>query len=254
MIWLYKNFPLCFCSSQAQIVVKDQSNNVICTSPLGLGDNNTTLFSGVANCGVVTCPQPTNLAVNNQGTLSWTPGGTETQWEVFVQPYQNGTLPQSGTIINTPFYTPSPSDFVDATAGTYEFLVRAVCGPNDKSYWSGPQEFIRNNEAVNAIHLPVNSTEMCDAYGAMASFIGATPSSEPTACEGVNGGDVWFDFVATSKVHYIEIKDLAPGSYYTSSYEPEFPRIMMSLYRQLPDNSLVEMGCSDNNSFTGKQY
>ncbi|MBF6640303.1 choice-of-anchor J domain-containing protein [Flavobacterium sp. J49] len=236
--------------SQAQIVVKDQSNNIIWTSPLGLGDNNTTLFSSVANCGVVTCPQPTNLAVNNQGTLSWTPGGTETQWEVFVQPYQNGTIPQSGTIVNTPSYTPSASDFIDATAGTYEFLVRAVCGPNDKSYWSGPQEFIRNNEAVNAIHLPVNSTEMCDAYGAMASFIGATPSAEPTTCGGVNGGDVWFDFVATSKVHYIEIKDLAPGSYYVSSYEPEFPRIMMSLYRQLPDNSLVEMGCSDNNSFT----
>ncbi|MEK8181177.1 choice-of-anchor J domain-containing protein [Flavobacterium buctense] len=236
--------------SQAQIVVKDQANNVIWTSPLGLGDNNTTLFSGVATCGVITCPQPTNLAVNNQGTLSWTPGGTETQWEVFIQPYQNGTIPQSGITVTTPFYTPSASDFIDATAGTYEFLVRAVCGPNDKSYWSGPQEFIRNDEPINAIHLPVNSTEMCDAFGAMASFIGSTASTVPTACEGVNGGDVWFDFVATSKVHYIEIKDLAPGSYYTSSYESEFPRIMMSLYQQMADNSLVEMGCSENNSFT----
>jgi gliding motility-associated-like protein len=60
---------------------------------------------------------------------------------------------------------------------------------------------------------------------------------------------VWFDFVATSKVHYIEIKDLGPGSYYTSSYEPAFPKIMMSVYEQLSDGSLVEMGCSDNNSY-----
>jgi gliding motility-associated-like protein len=236
--------------SQAQIVIKDQSNNVIWTSPLGLGDNNTTLFSGVANCGVVTCPQPTNLAVNNQGTLSWTPGGTETQWEVFIQPYQNGTLPQSGTLVNTPSYTPVASDFTNAMDATYEFLVRAVCGPNDRSYWSGPQEFIRNDESANAIRLQVNSNETCNVYGANASFFGATASTVPTTCEGVNGGDVWFDFVATSKVHYIEIKDLAPGSYYVSSFEGEFPRIITSLYRQMPDNTLVEMGCSDNNSFT----
>ncbi len=236
--------------SQAQIVIKDEANNVVWTSPLGLGTVNTNLFTGVATCGVVTCPQPTNLTVNNQGTLSWTPGGTETNWEVSIQSYQNGTIPQIGIPVTTPFYTPSPSDFADATAGTYEFLVRAVCGPNDKSYWSGPQEFIRNDESVNAIHLQVNANETCNVYGENASFLGATASSEPTACEGVNGGDVWFDFVAASKVHYIEIKDLAPGSYYASSYEGNFPRIIISLYRQMPDNSLVEMGCSDNNSFT----
>lgn len=236
--------------SQAQIVIRDESNNVVWTSPLGLGAVNTNLFTGVATCGVITCPQPTNLTSNSLGTLSWTPGGTETQWEVFIQPFQNGTIPQSGTIVNTPSYTPVATDFFDPTASTYEFLVRAVCGPNDKSYWSGPQEFIRNDEPANAIHLPVNSTEMCNAYGANASFLSATASAVPTICEGVNGGDIWFDFVATSKVHYVEIKDLAPGSYYTSSYEGNFPRLIISLYRQMPDNSLVELGCSDNNSFT----
>jgi gliding motility-associated-like protein len=236
--------------SQAQIIIKDELDNVVWTSPLGLGDNNTNIYSGFASCGVITCPQPTNLSVNNQGAFSWTPGGSETQWEVFVQPFQNGTLPQSGTIVNSPSYTPSATDFADPTMATYEYFVRAICGPNDKSYWSGPKTFVRNDEPVNAIHLQVNSNETCNTYVQKASFIGATASTIPTSCEGVNGGDVWFDFVATSKVHYIEIKDLSPGSYYTSSFEPVFPRIMMSLYQQMPDNSLVEMGCSDNNSFT----
>jgi gliding motility-associated-like protein len=236
--------------SQAQIIIKDELDNVVWTSPLGLGDNNTNIYSGIASCGTVTCPQPTNLSVNNQGTFSWTPGGAETQWEVFVQPFQNGTLPQSGTLVNSPSYTPSAIDFVDPTMASYEYFVRAICGPNDKSYWSGPKTFVRNDEPENAIHLQVNSNETCNTYGQKASFIGATASTIPTSCEGVNGGDVWFDFVATSKVHYIEIKDLSPGSYYASSFEPEFPRIMMSLYQQMSDNSLVEMGCSDNNSFT----
>jgi gliding motility-associated-like protein len=236
--------------SQAQIIIKDELDNVVWTSPLGLGPVNTNIYSGIASCGTVTCPQPTNLSVNNQGAFSWTPGGAETQWEVFVQPFQNGTLPQSGTIVNSPSYTPSAIDFADPTTATYEYFVRAICGPNDKSYWSGPKTFIRNDEPLNAIHLQVNSNETCNTYGQKASFIGATASTIPTSCEGVNGGDVWFDFVATSKVHYIEIKDLSPGSYYTSSFEPVFPKIMMSLYQQMPDNSLVEMGCSDNNSFT----
>lgn len=235
--------------SQAQAVVKDEFNNVIWTSPLGLGAVNTNIYTGFSSCGVITCPQPTNLAVNNQGVLSWAAGGSETQWEVFIQPMENGTLPQSGTIVNSPTYTPVASDFTDLTAGTYEFFVRAVCGTNDKSYWSGPKVFVRNDEPTTAIRLQPNANETCTTYGSKASFIGATPSSVPTACEGVNGGDIWFDFIATSKVHFIEIKDLSPGSYYDSSYEPAFPNIMMSLYDEMQDGSLVEKGCSNNNSF-----
>ncbi len=236
--------------SEAQAVIRDESDNVIWTSPLGLGTVNTNIYTGFSSCGVITCPQPTDLTVNNQGVLSWTPGGSETQWEVFVQPMENGTLPQSGTIVNSPTYTPVASDFMNSMDGTYEYFVRAVCGADDNSYWSGPKVFIRNDEPANAIRLVVNSNEICDVYGAKASFIGATPSSEPTSCEGVNGGDVWFDFIATSKVHYVEIKDIAPGNYYDSSFMGIWPKIMMSLYEELPDGSLVEMGCSDNNSFT----
>src|SRR5690606_33020052 len=134
---------------EAQAVVKDEFNNVIWTSPLGLGAVNTNIYTGFSSCGVITCPQPIDLTVSNQGVLSWTAGGTETQWEVFIQPMENGTLPQSGITVNSPNYTPVASDFVDLTAGTYEFFVRAICGTDDTSYWSGPKVFVRNDEPAN---------------------------------------------------------------------------------------------------------
>ena len=234
--------------SQAQIIIKDSNNNVVWTSPLGLGTVNTNIYSGFASCGTITCPEPTNLAVNNQGVLSWNPGGTETQWEVFVQPIGNGTLPQSGIIVNTPNYTPVAADFTNPTSSTYEYFVRAICSTTNKSYWSGPKVFIRNNEPTTSVTLQVNNNDQCTVSGKDVSFIGATASTTPTTCGGTNGGDVWFDFVAASKVHTIELSNFAPGNYYTSSYEGPWPKIIMSLYEVQPDGSLIEKGCSENNS------
>ena len=234
--------------SQAQIIIKDVNNNIIWTSPLGLGAVNTNIYSGFASCGTITCSQPTNLTVNNQGVLSWTPGGNETQWEVFIQPVENGTLPQSGIIVNNPNYTPVASNFSISSSSTYEYFVRAICSTTNKSYWSGPKVFIRNDEAATSVTLPINSGNQCTVSGSNVSFIGATASTNPTTCAGTNGGDVWFDFIATSKVHTIELSDFAPGSYYASSFEGPWPKIIMSLYEVQLDGSLIEKGCSENNS------
>ena len=235
--------------SQAQMVVRDESNTIVWTSPLGLGTPYTNIYTGFAACGTITCPQPSNLTSSNQGNLSWTPGGTETQWEVYIQPLGNGTLPQSGQIVNTPSYTPLASDFVDATAGTYEYFVRALCSSSNTSFWSGPQKFIRNDESANSINLVVNTGTSCEVSAVNASFIGATASSNPTSCSGVNGGDIWYDFIATSKVHTIELSEFTPGNYYASSFQGPWPKIIMSLYEVQTDGSLIEKGCSENNSF-----
>ncbi|WMW77787.1 choice-of-anchor J domain-containing protein [Flavobacterium sp. 20NA77.7] len=234
--------------SQAQIIIKDSNNNIVWTSPLGLGTVNTTIYSGFASCGSITCPQPTNLVVNNQGVLSWSPGGSETQWEVFIQPAGNGTLPQSGIIVNSPNYTPVATDFFDSSMNTYEFFVRAICSADNKSYWSGPKVYVRNDEPSTAVTIQVNQNSQCNTSANNISFIGATASTTATTCGGINGGDVWFDFVATSKVHIIELSDFTPGNYYISSYEGPWPKIIMSLYEVQPDGSIIEKGCSENNS------
>ncbi|WP_286707356.1 choice-of-anchor J domain-containing protein, partial [Flavobacterium sp. 38-13] len=81
----------------ARVQIKDDSGNEVWIGGIGLSDSR--IYTGVATCGTVTCPQPTNLTVNSTGVLSWTAGGSETQWEVAVQPMDNNTLPQSGTLV-----------------------------------------------------------------------------------------------------------------------------------------------------------
>lgn len=111
-------------------------------------EQNTLLYTGIASCEVITCPQPVGLSsknvVNAANTteLSWTPGGTETQWEVVAQvqgagfPAAPGATPTIVTV-NEPEYV-----FANLTPSTpYEFYVRAICGPDSESYWSGPLRF-----------------------------------------------------------------------------------------------------------------
>jgi len=83
-----------------------------------------------------TCPQPTMVSVVSStftsGTIDWTPGGTETEWQVEygTQGFALGT----GT---TAFTTAHP--YLIDNLNSYEFYaarVRAVCTPGDSSYWT----------------------------------------------------------------------------------------------------------------------
>lgn len=88
----------------------------------------------------LTCPAPINLTASstsngNNIALTWTPVGTETQWEVVVQVIGGGA-PTAGTVVTTPSFT------YDAMPGTfYEFFVRAICSEEDSSFWAGPENF-----------------------------------------------------------------------------------------------------------------
>ena len=230
----------------AQVQVKDASGTVVWASPMGLGTPRTTLYTGLSICGPVTCPQPTNLQVNAQSEFSWTAGGTETQWEVFIQPVGNGTLPQSGTIVNTTSYVPQPADFNSQTATTFEYFVRAICSATNKSYWSGPKVFIRNDEPSTAIRIPVNPNEECNTSASDVTFNGATASATPMSCGGINGGDIWFEFDATSKVHIIEANGFT-GNFYQSSGDEPYPNMTMTLYKVGTNGVLEEKACSNNN-------
>lgn len=224
-------------------ILNDQGETVY-SSPTGLIPR-TTVYTGMVSCGVIDCPQPTDLTISDQSVFSWTPGGSETQWEVAVQPLQNGTIPQSGTIVSTNSYTPNAADFSDINATTYEYFVRAICGTDDESYWSGPFEFVRNDDVSNAVTLPINNDGVCNVSSTNVSFINATASSETMSCEGVNNGDVWFQFTAASEIHSIEINNFNGGLRDSNGY-PLYPEIVMTLYK---DNAgtLEELACSYDN-------
>jgi gliding motility-associated-like protein len=221
-------------------ILNDQGDTVY-SSPFNI-PLRTTVYEGFASCGQIACPEPTNLTINDLSVFSWSPGGGETQWEVAIQPIENGTIPQSGTLVSTNSYTPSASDFTDPLAITYEYFVRAVCGQDDESFWSGPFEFVRNDDVSNAITLPINQDNSCNLSASEVSFLGASVSNESISCDGLNAGDIWFDFTAESLVHIIEVSGFT-GEFYYSNGDIPYPEITLTLYK---DNggSLQEIACT----------
>lgn len=78
--------------------------------------------------GKLTCPSPTNLAfsdiTNNGATLSWTPGGNESLWSVYVDGVEAPGSPVSQPSIDLSGYEANTN---------YTVSVRAVCGEGDTS-------------------------------------------------------------------------------------------------------------------------
>lgn len=111
----------------------------------GTGTLNSRLYRGMPFCAPITCPYPTDLSVTQtSGTsvsLNWTPGGTETAWDYVFQ-LAGGNYPSiapgTGVRVNG---DPTASIRNINAATPYEYYVRAVCGPDDISYWSGPYTF-----------------------------------------------------------------------------------------------------------------
>ncbi len=225
-----------------QFEIKNAEDVTVYTSPLS-PPLRRIVYEGIAVCGTIDCPQPTNLSISNTNVLSWTAGGSESQWEVAIQPIGNGTLPQSGTIVSTNFYLPTAADFNNPFAATYEYFVRAICGTDDLSYWTGPFKFIRNDDVSTSITLPINSDESCNISATEVSFVGATVSSQSFGCDGLNAGDVWFDFTAESRIHIIEVNGFTGEFYYTSGDVP-YPDVTITLYHNTGTGELIELACT----------
>lgn len=234
--------------SNFQFEILNAEGISVYTSPLGL-EPQAEVYSGVAICGAVSCPQPTGLTISDTGIFSWVAGGSETQWEVAVQPYQNGSLPASGTLVSTNSYTPTATDFSNPLVASYEYFVRAVCDTDDTSYWSGPFEFVRNDDLANAISVPVNIGETCDSVISRISFNNITVSPEAMSCQGVNGGDVWFSFVAQSRVHNLVANNYSGELSQTFGVDP-YPELIMTLYKENISGGLDEITCSYDNVIT----
>ncbi|MDN3493097.1 choice-of-anchor J domain-containing protein [Winogradskyella bathintestinalis] len=223
--------------------ITDDDGTVVYTSTEALLPR-TTVYSGYSSCGDLSCPEPTDLSITDTSVMSWTPGGSETQWEVAIQPVGNGTIPQSGTLVSTTSYTPVVSDFSDPFAVTYEYFVRAVCGTDDESFWSGPYVFVRNDDITNAVTLPINATEVCTESSMDVSFINTTFSSEAMSCDVTNGGDIWFDFTAESLIHIFEINSFTGNLRGEANQQSPYPEITMTLYKDNGAGALVEMACT----------
>ncbi len=94
---------------------------------------------------IPSCQEPTGVGVANvtdtSADVSWTPGGAETSWEVAIQPQGTGVPAGAGTATTNNPYTATP--LTSSTA--YEVWVRADCGVDGLSSWTGPVNFTTLN-------------------------------------------------------------------------------------------------------------
>ncbi|MFP5436850.1 MAG: choice-of-anchor J domain-containing protein [Bacteroidia bacterium] len=197
------------------------------------------------NIQVVTCARPTGLTVAPSGTsasLSWTPGGTETEWEVFVTPATGGTVPSASTI-GTPANTNTNFVYGPLTTVTaYNYYVRAVCSGSDKSLWVGPIPFsttIANDNCSGAVTLNVSPGENCTTP-TPGRFTGATPSTVPT-CTGISGPDVWYKFTATGTSHIVSLSEIGPA--FDNNLADPTRGLVLSVYENACDDLNV-IACS----------
>lgn len=231
---------------EAYVQITDSNGDLVWDSGLGIGLPRTNIYTGLSICSDVSCAYPTDLSISELGELSWTPGGDETQWEVYIQPYELGALPTEGIIVDAPSYMPEVEDYINGRTGIYEYFVRAVCSDSDKSIWVGPFGFITNDESATAITAPVNNGEDCIQNLEGLSFLGSTVSEDLVSLVEIphNSGDIWIEFEASSETHSIELGNFSGTA--LDQGAPELPRIIMVLYKD-NDDVLEEIGWSDNN-------
>ncbi|WP_442788007.1 choice-of-anchor J domain-containing protein, partial [Flavobacterium suncheonense] len=137
--WTTQSYELtagAYAGNIMRLVFEWRNDSSVGTNPPAAIDN--------INLTIPTCPEPYNLASSGQSgspivTLSWTPGGSETQWEVVVQTQGLGLPNGASTII--PVFGAPVYNYSGVNGVFYEYYVRAVCSSSDSSEWAGPFVF-----------------------------------------------------------------------------------------------------------------
>ena len=104
-----------------------------------------------------TCDAPTNVAASNiaqtSATITWTPGGDETSWNLQYKAASSSNWSSSITVNNTPSYA-----LTGLTANTaYQVRVQAVCDASNVSDWANGS-FTTLNEDTPTCPAPTNVT------------------------------------------------------------------------------------------------
>jgi hypothetical protein len=164
------------------------------------GDMSIDLFE-VSTC--VSCSQPTNLSASNITTtgadLLWTPGGSETSWNVVYDisgfnPYAN-----SATIV-----TVDSLALTSLSANTtYEFYVQADCG-GDTSAWSGPFAFNTPCNSVDVFPF-IESFEDSSFTRSCWSNIQEVGADDWTYDVGSSGGAITAAYNGTKNARFVSL-------------------------------------------------
>ncbi len=174
-----------------------------------------------ASCATVS--NVASSAVSNSGaTISWTPGASETKWEIAygMEGFNESTVTPT-VVEGNPTYTITglESDF------TYDVYVRAVCAEGVTSVWSNKIQFrttvgintaSADNVRVQIYPNPANSeaTVSVDGVNGKVEFVVADMNGRMIVTETIN--------CEGSLVKTIDVSNLAKGAYFVHIYNDNF--------------------------------
>ena len=179
----------------------------------GLDDTYDTFYVDDITIEVLpSCLEPVDLMVNMTTTTTaefgWTPGAEETTWDVIYgepgfDPADAGTLIEGVT--DNPY---TITGLEEATA--YDAYVRADCGNDDVSDWSGPVSFSTMCEALTIF--PWTETFEDDSESRICwSQIYEVGNSDWTFAAGSSGGTITSAYNGTLNARYVSVSgDFSP--------------------------------------------
>ena len=127
------------------------------------------------------CPTPTNLAVGtvsyDQATVTWTPGATETSWELVCVPHDS-----SITYGTSEYPTQSTHTLTNLTPNTaYDVYVRASCGNGEYSFWTAATTF-------RTACVPLAAMPFMETFDSHPGSTASNVNNLPTCWNYINNG------------------------------------------------------------------
>lgn len=137
--WVVARHALIGLGGESNVILRVSFGSDSSVEDEGFGFDTVSVFE-------VTCPDPFAITVDavteNSAEITWTPGGSETSWEIAVQDAGTGAPVGAGvaTMDNNPY---NANTLNPSTA--YEVYIRSNCDTNGFSSWVGPINFTTLN-------------------------------------------------------------------------------------------------------------
>lgn len=153
----------------------------------------------VTQCLTPLAPNVLLPQLPNSANLTWTNPSGATQWEVEVVP-EFSAFTGTGITVNTNPYVYGGL----SPATTYEYKVRAICSPTNKSQWSTPLNFPTANIGavcavpINITALPFSQSSNTNLYGDDFDISqGTSCGAVPATTNYFQGDEVFYSYTAT---------------------------------------------------------
>lgn len=158
--------------------------------------------------------------------------------ELFCHDTPNEGFEATGLTISNTYYVRIASFFNSAANTTFDICIGTPPPPPP------------NDDCGNAVTLTPSAGMNCSAT-VSGTLEGATASIEGESCSGVFDDDVWYNFIATSTVHSIEVSNLA-GS--TTDITYQLSNGLCGLLMEVdchntPDEEFIATGLSIGNTY-----